>query len=305
MRVAIIGGAGFIGTAIAKLLSEYCIELIIFDTKPRLNKSNIVRKIYKTQIFPYPKVEDLTNHFRDFDVLIHLACTTEPATSMKSIVFDANTNIIPSIEIFQAAMETGVKRIIFSSSGGTVYGNSIKFPVNEDDIKKPVSAYGVSKLAIEQYLDLFASTNLIKGINLRLANPYGCYQLEGTTIGIIAHYLNAIKGNLALEVWGDGSIVRDYIHIDSVSEAFVAAVFSPSLPSGSYNIGSGRGISINELIELLFSITGRKVPVKYKNCRSFDVQKVFLDNSRFKSQTSWQPEISLEKGILEMWNKIK
>lgn len=305
MRVAIIGGAGFIGTAIAQLLSEYSIELIIFDTKPRLAKSKNVRKIFKTQIFPYPKVKDLRNHFRDFDVLIHLACTSEPESSMKSIIFDVNTNVIPSLEIFQAAVETGVKRIIFSSSGGTVYGNSKKFPVNEDDVKKPLSAYGVSKLSIEHYLDLFASTNSLKGINLRLANPYGCYQLEGTTIGIIAHYLNAIKSNRALEVWGDGSIVRDYIHIDSVSKAFAAAVFSPSLPSGSYNIGSGIGISINELIDLLFTITDRKVPVNYQKIRSFDVQKVFLDNSRFKSLTSWQPEISLEKGVLEMWNKIK
>src|ERR1017187_1813527 len=209
MRIAIIGGAGFIGSAIAQLLSKQNIELTIFDTKKRLDKLSNVRQQFNTIQFPYPKVKDLHRYLTGYDVLIHLACTTEPAISMESLVFDAYTNIIPSLEIFQMAIEAGISRIIFSSSGGTVYGDPKVLPVIEEDEKKPVSAYGVSKLAIEHYLQLYAINNSITGISLRLANPYGPFQLQGTRIGIIAHYLNDIKHGHALTVYGDGNIVRD------------------------------------------------------------------------------------------------
>jgi UDP-glucose 4-epimerase len=305
MRIAIIGGAGFIGSAIAQLLSKHNIELSIFDTKKRLDKLLNIRQQFNTTLFPYPKVKDLHRHFTGYDALIHLAYTTEPASSMDSLVFDARTNIVPSLEIFQAAIDAGITRIIFSSSGGTVYGDPVSLPVVEDDEKKPLCAYGVSKLAIEQYLHLYAINNSIKGISLRLANPYGTFQLQGTRIGIIAHFLNDIKNHNPLNVYGDGSIVRDYFHIDCAAKAFFSALFSSSLPSGSYNIGSGIGVSINELIDLLFKITGQKVSVNYIHGRSFDVPKIFLDSSRFKSFTSWQPEISLEEGIAKMWDHYK
>jgi len=305
MRIAIIGGAGFIGSAIAQLLSKTDIELSIFDTKKRLDNLLNVRQQFNTILFPYPKVKDLHRYFTGFDALIHLACTTEPAISMESMVFDARTNIVPSLEIFQAALDAGIARIIFSSSGGTVYGDPKALPVAEDDEKNPVCSYGVSKLAIEQYLSLYAKNSSIKGISLRLANPYGPFQLHGTRIGIIAHYLNEIKNGQPLSVYGDGNIVRDYIYIDCTALAFFTAIFSSSLPSGTYNIGSGKGVSINELIEILFKITNHRVSVNYTPGRLFDVQKIFLDSSRFQALTSWRPQVSLEEGILKMWQQIK
>lgn len=304
MRVAIVGGAGFIGSSIAQLLAKEEIELGIFDTEEKLRKHTKLLQSYRTTIFPYPDVSDLDRHLNGYDILVHLACTTEPESSMESMIYDARTNIVPSLELFQAAMDAGMERIIFSSSGGTVYGIPRTLPAKEDDAGNPICAYGVSKLSIENYLGLYANSGLIKGISLRIGNPYGLFQFEGTTIGIVAHFLTAISKGNELQVWGDGSIVRDYIDIDSVARAFVTAITSSSLPSGSYNIGTGRGISINELIELLFKVTGRRVPVKYNKGRSFDVPGIYLDSSRFSSLTSWRPGIPPEEGIRNMWNHL-
>ena len=281
------------------------IELSIFDTEEKLSRHKKVLQKFHTHPFHYPDVSDLHRHFSGYDVLVHLACTTEPASSMESMVYDARTNIVSSLEVFQAAIEVGIERIIFSSSGGTVYGIPQTLPVREDDIKNPICAYGVSKLSIEQYLNLHSTNNSVKGISLRIGNPYGIFQFEGTTIGIVAHFLSAISKGNELQVWGDGSIVRDYIDIESVARAFFTAITLSSLPSGSYNIGTGKGVSINELIELLFNVTGRRVPVKYNHGRSFDVPRIFLDSSRFRSITSWHPLISLEEGIRGMWDYLK
>ncbi len=302
MRVVIIGGAGFIGSALAQLLINEHAEVSIFDTKERLFANAGALRKFDTHLFSYPVVRDLPRQLSGFDALVHLAYTTDPASSMKSMVYDARTNIIPSLKIFQTAADVGIKQVIFSSSGGTVYGNLSSLPAHEDDEKKPICAYGVSKLAIEQYLDLCANFNSIKGISLRLSNPYGPYQLQGTRIGIIAHYLNDIKNGHELNVFGDGNIVRDYIHIDCVAKAFLTAIFSSSLPSGSYNIGSNKGVSINEIIEILFRLTHKRVPVKYSPGRDYDVPKIFLDSSKFRSFTSWRTEITLEEGIMKMWN---
>lgn len=305
MRVAIIGGAGFLGTAIAQLLLHNNIDFCIFDTEKRLRKLFIGHQQFRTNLFPYPKINDIHKQLSGYDALIHLSYTTEPASSMSSMVHDAQSNIVPSLKIFQAAHDIGISRIIFASSGGTVYGNPKILPVSEDDIKNPICAYGVSKLAIEQYLYLYAKNNSIKGISLRLSNPYGPFQLRGTRIGIIAHFLNEIKNGKPLNVFGDGKIIRDYIHIDCTAMAFFTSLFSPELSSGSFNISSGRGVSINELIEIIFKITNRRVAVNYTESRFFDVERIVLNNSRFQSMTSWKPKISLEDGILKMWEEIK
>ena len=304
MRIGIIGGAGFIGSAIAAHLGTRDADTCILDTEERLQRSSERMQGYDTRIFPFPGVTDLLNQFRGFETLVHLACTTEPASSMESMVSDAETNIIPALKIFQAAFDAGVKRIVYASSGGTVYGNPVSLPVHEDNETKPICAYGVSKLAIEQYLNLFAANFPLTGISLRIGNPYGTHQLEGTTIGIIAHYLNSIKTGRPIEVWGDGTIVRDYLPVDCVARAFGAAIFTPSMPSASYNIGSGTGVSINELIELLFKISGKRVPVKYFDPRGFDVPKIILDSSRFESLTDWRPILSLEEGVAGMWLRL-
>ncbi len=301
MRVAIIGGAGFIGRSVAHALSSQNIEVRILDTTSRLESLQQDGLPYQTEIFKYPDVQGAERLLEGTDVVIHLACTTEPASSMESLVYDATTNIVPSLKIFRAAEEAGVRRVIFASSGGTVYGYPKTLPVTEDHPTKPMCAYGVSKLAIENYLAVYKN---IEGISLRPGNPYGSYQLRGTTIGLIANFLSAVSENRNLEVWGDGSVVRDYLYIDDLADAFVTAVTHDALGPGSYNIGSGKGWSINEIIEKIFSITGREVQVNHLASRGYDVPKIILDTEKFRSETGWMAGTSLEEGILKLWEKL-
>lgn len=301
MKVAITGGAGFLGRSVAQALLNKGIDVWILDTSNRLDslKRDAIR--YQTRIFEYPDVQNVRTLFKGLDVVIHLACTTEPASSMQSMSYDAATNIVPSLEIFQAAVDSSVQRVIFASSGGTVYGHPKTLPVTEEHPTNPMCAYGVSKLAIENYLTLQSSIN---GISLRIGNPYGSFQLHGAAIGLIANFLNAIRAGRPLEIWGDGSIVRDYMFIDDLANAFVAAVTNDSLLSGSYNIGSGMGWSISEIIEKLFSITDQKVPVNYQISREFDVPKIILAPDKFTAETGWKAHVTLEEGVLRLWEKL-
>jgi UDP-glucose 4-epimerase len=156
----------------------------------------------------------------------------------------------------------------------------------------------VSKLAIEHYLSLYPQ---LGGISLRVANPYGAYQLIGTAVGVIAHYVAAVRDNLPIEVWGDGSVVRDYIAIADVIEAFRIAATSDTLPAGGYNVGSGAGSSVNEIITAVFAAAGREVPVNYLQGRPYDVPAIVLDSTRFKEMTSWAARTSLHDGIAALW----
>lgn len=305
MRVALIGGAGFIGSAIASKLKLAKIDFSIYDTAERLDKNKNILPGHHGKVFEYPCTSNLRTIFAGYYSVIHLAWTTEPASSMKSIVYDARTNIAPSVAIIQAAIDAGVKRFIFSSSGGTVYGVPQTLPVKENHIKEPICAYGVSKLSVEKYLSLYSKRSGFKGISLRLGNPYGAYQLRGTSVGLIARYLNLLKNKQPLEVWGDGSIIRDYIYIDDAAQAFVCAIDEPGLLAGAYNIGSGIGRSINEIIKSVFEVTGSEVPVHYKPGRPYDVPAIVLDATNYKSQTSWFAKTGLKDGIKQMWESIK
>jgi UDP-glucose 4-epimerase len=197
----------------------------------------------------------------------------------------------------------GTKRVVFSSSGGTVYGIPENSPVTEKCFTRPISAYGISKLSVEHYLDLYKNLN---GISLRIGNPYGAYQLRGTSIGLIARVLNSIKEKTPIQVWGDGSIVRDYINIKSVANAFALSLLTKNLEPGAYNIGTGVGRSINDIIQAAFDVTGRKTPVIYSKPRGFDVSTIVLDNSKFSSATGWKtyPE-SLHEEIEQLWEFLQ
>jgi UDP-glucose 4-epimerase len=234
----------------------------------------------------------------DIDAVVHLACTTSPARSMEMMAWDAETNITPSLYLFEAAVRAGVERVVFSSSGGTVYGAPEALPVQESAPTRPRSAYGVSKLAIENYLGLHSQ---LRGISLRVANPYGAFQLRGASVGLLAKAVAAVKAGEAIEIWGDGSVVRDYIAINDVISAFHAAITAAALPAGAYNIGSGVGYSVNEILAAVFEVIGRDVPVRYLVGRPYDVSAIYLDCSRFTLATSWRPRKALQDGIVDMW----
>lgn len=303
-RTVIIGGAGFLGTALAQGLLAEGRKVCVLDLPDRIDAVEDILEGVETLPFGFPALDGLDDALVGVETLIHLACTTTPASSMQDMARDAAENIAPSVAIFQAAGRAGVSQIIFASSGGTVYGDPTILPVPENAAGGPLSAYGVSKLAIENYLHLTAKQTGFTGISLRIGNPYGPFQLRGTTVGLIANYLAQVHAGYAPEVWGDGSVIRDYIHISDLVSAVSGVLATRDLKSGAYNVGSGEGRSIIEIYAAICQITGTSLDLKYRPARGFDVSEIYFDTTRLRAATGWAPRVSLEAGIEELWNII-
>jgi UDP-glucose 4-epimerase len=193
-----------------------------------------------------------------------------------------------------------IKRIVFLSSGGTVYGNPTETPTRETHPLRPISSYGIVKVAIENYLFMYEMLNKMKPVILRPSNPYGPRQGHFQTQGVISTFLKSIRSDKELFVWGTGDIVRDYIYIDDLVELCYQASISDRC--GVFNVGSGRGTSINEIIGIISRITNINADAKFYPQRAVDVQKIVLDISKTTETFKWAPKISLEEGIRDMWD---
>ncbi|WP_265519160.1 NAD-dependent epimerase/dehydratase family protein [Nitratireductor luteus] len=299
MNIAIVGGAGFIGTSIYAAFARQGFRVQIIDSGRRLARVAGLLQGVDTVMTDGLATAGATQSLKGTDVLIHLAWTSHPADSMDGMVKDASENIVASVNLFSRAASLGVRKIIFASSGGTVYGNTDRVPTAEDEPLNPISAYGVSKAAVERYLRLIAFHQKLEGVSLRIANPFGPYQLKGVPIGVIANFLRSIQNHEPLRIYGDGTIIRDYIWIEDVADAFLAAT-QLSIPSGEYNIGTGEGYSINRIAQLLEEAIGKSLAREQAALRTFDVQKVILDNAKFSRVTGWEPRVGIADGIRKM-----
>ncbi|MDX8404954.1 MAG: GDP-mannose 4,6-dehydratase, partial [Mariprofundus sp.] len=188
-------------------------------------------------------------------------------------------------------------RILYLSSGGTVYGNPESSPISENHPLKPISSYGIVKVAIEKYLFMYQQLYGLQPVILRPSNPYGPRQGHAGVQGLIGTLLARAFSGEILEIWGDGSIVRDYMHVSDLARLCVVALEDNRC--GVFNAGSGEGHSINQIIEMTRDLTGGELKVRYEEARSFDVKEVVLDISSAMQQFDWKPEVELSTGIRE------
>ncbi|KXU91588.1 hypothetical protein CR51_31800 [Caballeronia megalochromosomata] len=193
----------------------------------------------------------------------------------------------------------GVNRIVFTSSGGTVYGNPQMVPVREDHPLQPLCSYGVTKVAIEGYLRLNASLHGLNATVLRIANPYGPGKARIGVQGFIPTLFAKIASEAPIEIWGDGSVVRDYIYVDDAIDAMLEAASWNGFRL--YNVGSGAGHSLLDVLRTVERATGRSANVVYKQGRSFDVVEIYLDIGKITSETAWRPRVSLDAGCRLFW----
>lgn len=298
-RCLVIGGNGFIGSHVCKRLLELGHEVIAFDVSRDFAALKDLRSArLHTVTGDFLNQAEIRAALQGIDWVFHLATTTTPATSNQNMVFDIQTNVIPSIELFEGAVAAGVERVLFASSGGTIYGRPPVNPVPEDVHHNPLVSYGVTKLMIEKYGALFDTLYGLKVIALRIANPYGPRHRSATQ-GVIPIFIRRILAGEPLQIWGDGSVVRDYIYIDDVAEAFCrAAVYDGS--ERVFNIGSGQGISLNALVQHLARL-GPPPVVEYLPPRLFDVPEIVLDISRAVRELRWRPKVSLVEGLMRTW----
>jgi len=292
MRVLVLGGAGFIGAHVVERL---------------VAEGHFVRVLDRSSASSNPKVEFIQIDFNDvmtlsealigIDVVIHLVSTSVPSTSNKDPVSDVNGNLVNSIRLLEVMNDSGVKKIIYFSSGGTVYGHPQKSPMDELHPTNPVCSYGIVKLAIEKYLNMYSDLYGFTSIVLRPSNPYGPGQRRMGVQGFIGTCINMALGEKTLTIWGDGSVIRDYVHVTDVAEATLLALKSEQ--SNTFNISSGIGYSLNEIVKLVEKHTHKKLSIIYKEKRDFDIPEMVLDNQKAEQIIAWKPSIDIDIGIAE------
>jgi len=297
MRCLVLGGGGFLGSHACDALLAHGCYVRAFE-KQYVGKENIQHALSDIEWIE----GDFTNeaHVREIvqgmDLVVHAIGTTLPKNSNENPAYDISSNVISTLHLLEAAKEAGVKKIIFFSSGGTVYGIPQKIPIPEDHPTDPISSYGIQKLAIEKYLSLYHRLHGLDYAIMRMSNPYGERQRPVASQGAVAVFLYKALKSEPIEIWGDGSVTRDYLHVSDV-----AAVIPLLLRyEGSYklfNIGSGRGLSLLDLIKTLDRVIGSPLEVRFTPARPFDVPVNVLDNALARRELSWAPKIDIEEGI--------
>lgn len=297
MKCLIFGGGGFIGSTIADSLLRDGHELRIFE-RPRVEPYRRFEKSERVEWITgdLSSTHDVSDAIQGSDVVLHLVSTTLPKNSNDDPIYDVQSNLVATLQMLNAMVTRNVRKIVFISSGGTVYGIPKYLPIDEKHPTDPLVSYGVTKLAIEKYLHIFEQMHGIKSITLRVANPYGERQRIETAQGAVGVFLhNAMKG-LPIDIWGDGNITRDYIHVSDVAAAFVKAVDYDGLQR-VFNISSGVGTSLNELIDTLEKSLGKPIARRYLPGRPFDVPVSILSNELAQKELKWTPLISMQDGI--------
>jgi UDP-glucose 4-epimerase len=299
-KIMVTGGGGFIGKHLVDRLLDQGHRVLVLDiAPPEISHPNLD---YVSGSFL--DADLIVASMVDVDVLYHLAATKFPQKANAEPIQDISENIIGSARLFQVALERNVSRTIFCSSGGTVYGETNAVPIREDQPTNPIAAYGVSKLAIENYLSFFGRQGDMKTVSLRVANPYGPKQNIQNAQGALTTFCNKATLGEQIEIWGDGTIQRDYIFIKDVIDAFVACL-DADLDGMPINVGSGDGVSLNMILDHIRALPRTTVDVEYLPGRAFDVPKNFLDITRAAQVLNWTPCTSLREGITETLNFIR
>jgi UDP-glucose 4-epimerase len=230
------------------------------------------------------------------EVVFHLASTTLPQSSNLDPGFDVSSNLLGALHVLEAVRHSGGARLVVVSSGGTVYGVPKQVPIPEEHPTEPTCSYGITKLAIEKYVALYRQLHGVQGVVLRVANPYGERQRLDAAQGVVPVFLGkALRGD-PLEIWGDGSTVRDFLHISDVVAALLAAWRKPS-GAVVFNVGSGMGLSLNGLVELMEAELGRSLDVIHHPARGFDVPTNVLCIARAQQCWGWHPQVSVAEGL--------
>ncbi len=301
MRVLIVGGTGFIGSHVADLLAAEGDELVVFARRPERFRAPLAQVTYVFGDLADGGAVDQALSL-GCDAVVHLASTTVPDTSNQDPLLDVE-NLRGFVGLLQHCVKRGVKKVVFASSGGTVYGVPKTLPVPEDHATDPICSYGVTKLAMEKYLQCFARLYGLQYVTLRLANVYGIRQDPERTQGAIAIFLaKALRGE-PVTVWGDGSVVRDFVHVRDVARLCSLALRSSAV--GVFNAGSGEGVSINDLLCLISAQLDRSLEIVRQPPREFDVPAVVLDCRKTKAVYSWQPQVGLANGLAEVTDWLK
>ncbi|WP_050808529.1 NAD-dependent epimerase/dehydratase family protein [Collimonas fungivorans] len=305
VRCLVLGGAGFIGTDLVEGLLDEGYAVRVFDRKQSPVLATLLSKGDIECIHgDFGDKELLSNAIQGCDIAFHLIGNTLPKTSNDDPLADIESNLVGTVQFLELARYSGLKRIIFMSSGGTVYGESTQLPIGEDHPVNPITSYGIVKLAIEKYLELYRHLYGLEYVVLRASNVYGERQMATATQGAVAAFMQQARNGEPIEIWGDGSAVRDYVHVSDVVDALIRSARYTGR-SAILNIGSGHGTRIDELVDIIEVVTGKTVVRNPGRERAFDVKSNILTCDRAYVALGWLSKVGLREGIGKIHGSFK
>lgn len=299
MKILVTGGCGFLGhNLFDRLRRDGDKELVCLDPYEATFLAEDGIGYVKGDL---ADPEAIAKALSGVDVVVHMACTVIPKTSNEDPAFDVMSNVTSSIRLLDAAVKAKVKKFIFISSGGVVYGIPQTMPIAESHPTNPICSYGITKLTIEKYLRLYSREHGLKTCSLRLANPYGPYQRPNSAQGAPGVFCaKALRGE-PIEIWGDGTVARDFFFVEDAVDAIAKAI-ACERAEGEINVGGGVATSLNMLVLAIREVLGKEPRVNYLPGRLFDVPVNVLDISRAYDVLGWRPRVGLIEGIAKTIN---
>lgn len=295
MRVLVLGGSGFLGSHIVDEFLREKHDVTVYDLYPeRFRRSPRGIKFVTGDFGNVGALDELISS--GFDGVIHCVSTTTPKSSNESPEFDIQSNVIGTLNLLDICARRNSGKLVFLSSGGTVYGDIGKLDlVDETHAVRPMCSYGVSKLTIEHYLEVYKHLRGLNYVALRLSNPYGERQSPLRALGALTVFLHRTLKHQNVEVWGDGSVTRDFIYVRDVARAVYLATVNPI--SGVFNVGTGTGLSLRDILSHISNIIGIEPSVTWLASRSFDVPRIVLDATKLRKATDWTSVTSIQDGV--------
>lgn len=303
MKALITGGNGFIGSHLVDSLVDSDWDVTVLDSLCR--KFDVMPGGVNFVQGDYFQENLLRECISGKDVVFHLAWSGIHEISNCNPLADIELNLIPSVRLIDLCCQQKVGRIVFMSSGGTIYGTSEKQPIPVDHPLEPVTSYGVTKLAVEKYLKMYSHLNGLQYAILRPSVPYGPRQDPLAHQGAPAVFLYRVANGLPITIWGDGKVTRDFFYIEDLIQAAVAAAIYPLDKQRIFNVGGREAVSLNELLQRIEGIVGRKAIVNYSDARNFDALHIKLDTHVTEQCLKWTPQYPLSEGLSETWTWIE
>ena len=293
MNILVLGGNGFIGSHVVDELLDAGHDVRVFGRRHEVWRKPLPS--IKYYLGDFSNVPLLAEALQGVDAVVHLISTNVPSTSNLDPIADIHGNLENSVRLFQTMVSVNVKRIIYLSSGGTVYGIPSTIPVQEDHPLNPICSYGVVKVAVEKYLGMFEHLYGLKPLIIRASNPFGPRQGHEGVQGVVSTFMQKLLSGEKVVIWGDGSTKRDYLYVTDLAK--FCRLAAESELTGVFNAGSGSGLTLVELARLIEEVCGKKLNIEYKAGRAFDVREIVLNIEKARKLLNWNPGIALRDGL--------
>lgn len=296
MKILVTGGAGFIGSHLVDFLLQRGDKVTVFDDLTYGKRKNVSAsaKFIKGSVTNNAAVQKLFGQNK-FDAIVHLAAQKNARHSVADPIFDAQQNILGSIYLLEEARKHQVKRFVFTSTGGVMYGEAKKIPTPETAEPDPLSPYAIAKRSVEYYLHYYSAVHNISTMALRLSNVYGPRQDPKGEAGVVAIFITKLLDGKRPEIFGKGQQTRDYIYVSDAVSAIAAGI--DKNVQGHYNIGAGKQVSVNEIAEKIAKVTAIAIKPKHGQAIAGEQMKSALDSMAARKKLGWKPRVSLDEGL--------